>query len=256
MSPSPPASGDRAQATSAPSPLNPAAARAQDVLAERDGSKGHRFLTAKPVLQRARSGHGEVRVALRLRPCEASLIASHEIAEEFFSNSRRLDDAQRAWVTAHGVSASAIESDPYSSSGPLRFASVVFGEQYFDFVTDDCASAVPAFIVIARDQFGVTDDLVAFDGRGHLAPALGRARLLGEQMILAPRLDEPLRIFEDVWAWLRGNRDGVVILDWESAARRLENVPLAVDDIEFGQILRARLARPAPSIFVRIREAA
>jgi hypothetical protein len=184
------------------------------------------------------------------------LIAAHEIAEEFFSNSRRLDNAQRAWVLAHGVSASAIEADPYCSSGPLRFASVVFGEQYFDFVTDDCASAVPAFIVIARDQFGVTDDLVAFDGRGRLSPALGRARLLGEQMILAPRLGEPLRVFEDVWAWLRGNRDGVVILDWESAARRLGNVPLAVDDIEFGQILRTQLARPAPSIFVRIREVA
>jgi hypothetical protein len=190
-------------------------------------------------------GAAKARLALHLKPWGASLIAAHEIAEEFFSNSRRLDNAQRAWVLAHGVSASAIEADPYCSSGPLRFASVVFGEQYFDFVTDDCASAVPAFIVIARDQFGVTDDLVAFDGRGRLSPALGRARLLGEQMILAPRLGEPLRVFE-----------GVVILDWESAARRLGNVPLAVDDIEFGQILRTQLARPAPSIFVRIREVA
>jgi hypothetical protein len=198
----------------------------------------------------------KVRVALRLKPWEASLIAAHEIAEEFFSNSRRLDDAQRAWVLAHGVSGSAIETDPYCSSGPLGFASVVFGERYFDFAVDGDASAVPAFIVIARDEFGVTNDMVAFDGEGRLAPGLGRARLLGEQMIFAPRLGEPLRVFEDVWAWLRGNRDGVVILDWESAARRLENVPLAVDDIEFGQILRARLARPAPSIFVRIREAA
>jgi hypothetical protein len=42
----------------------------------------------------------KVRVALRLRPWEASLIAAHEIAEEFFSNSRRLDDAQRAWIMA------------------------------------------------------------------------------------------------------------------------------------------------------------
>jgi hypothetical protein len=198
----------------------------------------------------------KVRVALRLRPWEASLIAAHEIAEEFFSNSRRLDDAQRAWIMAHGVSGSAIETDPYCSSGPLRFARVVFCGQYFDFAVDGGAPAAPALVVIARDQFGVTDDLVAFDGRGRLALALGRARLLGQQMIFAPRLGEPLRVFEDVWAWLRGNRDGIVILDWENAARRLENVPLAVDGIEFGQILRARLARPAPSIFVKIREAA
>jgi hypothetical protein len=59
MSQSPHASGDEAQARLAPSLLNPTAARAQDVLAERDGSKGRRLLTAKPVLQRARSGHGE-----------------------------------------------------------------------------------------------------------------------------------------------------------------------------------------------------
>jgi hypothetical protein len=198
----------------------------------------------------------KVRVALRLRPWEASLIAAHEIAEEFFTNSRRLDDAQRAWVLARGISPSAIETDPYCASGPLRFASVVFGERYFDFAVEGDPSALPAFIVIARDQFGVTDDLVAFDGRGRLAPGLGRARLLGEQMILAPRLGEPLRVFEDVWAWLRANRDGVVILDWRVAARRLEEVSLCVDSVEFGQILRERLARPAPPIFVKIREAA
>ena len=110
--------------------------------------------------------------------------------------------------------------------------------------------------MIARDQFGVTDDLVAFDDRGRLAPGLGRARLLGEQMILAPRLGEPLRVLEDVWAWLRADRDGVVILDWRVAARRLEDVSLCVDSVEFGQSLRERLTRPAPPIFVKTRQAA
>jgi hypothetical protein len=184
------------------------------------------------------------------------LIAAPEIAEEFFSQSRRLDDAQRAWFLAHGISASAIETDLYCSSGPLRFASVVFSERYFDFAVEGNASAVPAFIVIARDELGVTDDMVAFDGQGRLATGLGRARLLGEQMILAPRLGEPLRVFEDVWAWLRADRDGVVILDWRVAARRLEDVSLCADRVEFGQILRERLARPAPPIFVNIRAAA
>jgi hypothetical protein len=186
----------------------------------------------------------------------ATVIAAYEVAEEFFKNSRRLDEAQRAWLLARGISASAIETDLYCSSGPLRFASVVFGKRYFDFAVDGDASAVPAFIVIARDELGVTDDLVAFDGQGRLAPGLGRARLLGEQMIFTPRLGEPLRIFEDVWAWLRADRDGVVILDWRVAAGRLEDVPLCVDSVEFGQILRERLARPAPPIFVKIRKAA
>jgi hypothetical protein len=184
------------------------------------------------------------------------VIAAHEVAEEFFSNSQRLDEAQRAWLLAEGISASAMEADPYRASGPLRFASVAFGEQYFDFAVGTDAMAVPAFIVIARNEFGVTDDMVAFDGQGRLATGLGRARLLGEQMILAPRLGEPLRVFEDVWAWLRADRDGVVILDWRVAARRLEDVSLCVDSVEFGQILRERLARPAPPIFVKIKAAA
>jgi hypothetical protein len=184
------------------------------------------------------------------------VIAAHELAEEFFNNSRRLDDTQRAWLLARGISASAMEADPYWASGPLRFASIAFGEQYFDFAVDADASAVPAFIVIARDEFGVTDDLVAFDGQGRLAPGLGRARLLGAQMILGPRLGEPLRVFEDVWAWLRADRDGVVILDWRVAASRLEDVSLCVDSVEFGQILRERLTRPAPQIFVKTRQAA
>jgi hypothetical protein len=184
------------------------------------------------------------------------LIAAHEVAEEFFRNSRRLNDAQRAWLLAHGISASAMEVDPYCASGPLRFASVAYSEQYFDFAVDTDASAVPAFIVIARDEFGVTNDVVAFDGQGRLAPGLGRARLLGEQMIFAPRLGQPLRVFEDVWAWLRADRDGVVIIDWRAAAHRLECVSVCVDGVEFGQILRERLTRPAPQIFVKIRAAA
>ena len=50
------------------------------------------------------------------------MIAAHEIAEEFFVNSRRLGDEQRAWLLARGVSDTAIESDPYTEFGspPVR----------------------------------------------------------------------------------------------------------------------------------------
>jgi hypothetical protein len=184
------------------------------------------------------------------------VIAAHEVAKEFFCNSRRLDDTERACLLAQGISASAIEGDPNCASGPLRFASVAFGEQYFDFAVEADPSAFPAFIVIARNQFGVTDDMWPSTAKGGLLQGLGARGCYGEQMIFTPRLGEALRVFEDVWAWLRADRDGVVILDWRVAARRLENVSLCVDSLEFGQIVRDRLTRQAPQIFVKTRQAA
>ena len=104
--------------------------------------------------------------------------------------------------------------------------------------------------MIVRDEFGVTSDIVAFD-ETQFGLWLWRAPVIGQQMIFAPRLDEPLLVFEDVWAWLRAERDGVFPIDWKRTASLLEDTTLAVDTVAFGQILRERLARPAPPIFVR-----
>jgi hypothetical protein len=176
----------------------------------------------------------------------------HEIAEAFFANSRSLDAGERAWLGARGISDTAIESDPYCASGPVRRATVVFG-QYFNFVTEDEGDAAPAFVVICRGWDGVTADIAAFD-ETRFALWLGQAPVLGEQLVLAWRLGEPLRVFEDVWAWLRGDRDGVVPVDWRRTASLLENTPLAVDAVAFGQLLRERLTRPPPPIFVKSTE--
>ena len=181
------------------------------------------------------------------------MIAAHEIAEAFFGNSRRLDDEQHAWLRARGVSDAAVETDPYTKLGPLRFASVVFGEQYFDFATageDGNTSAVPAFVMICRDWDGVTADIVAFN-KDRLALWLRRASAIGEQLVLGPHLGEPLQVFDSIWAWLRGGRDGIFPVDWTRTARLLEDVSLCVDSVEFGQVLSERLARPAPPIFVK-----
>lgn len=183
------------------------------------------------------------------------MIAAYEVAEEFFTNSLHLEDAQRAWLRARGISDAAIETDPYCASGPLRFASVVFGAEYFDFAAEGEGGATPSFIVICRDWNGVTADIAAFN-KNRLALWLRRAPVIGEQMVLGPRLGEPLQVFDSVWAWLRGGRDGVVPIDWKRTARLLEDVSLCVDTVEFGQVLRERLTRPPPPIFVKTRKAA
>ena len=177
-------------------------------------------------------------------------LAPHEIAEAFFAHSRRLDDAERAFFVERGISAPALDADPYCESGPVRSARVVFAEPFFDFSSEDDCDAAQAFVVIARGWDGVTADIAAFDDN-RLALWLGRPAVIGEQHVLGWRLGEPLRVFEDVWLWLRGERDGVVPIDWKRTASLLEGVTLGVDSVPFGQVLRERLTRPAPPIFVR-----
>jgi hypothetical protein len=178
------------------------------------------------------------------------LIAAHDVAEEFFLNSIGLSDDQRAWFRARGVSDEAQQADP-----PIRCATVVFAEPFFDFATDDQGDATPAFVVICRDSAGVSD-IAAFDAEGRFATWLGRAAMLGEQNVLGRRLGEPLLVCQDVWAWLRADRDGVVILDWPAAASRLEGHALATETVEFGQILDKRLTRPPPPTFIKTGRAA
>ena len=178
--------------------------------------------------------------------------APHEVAEVFLSQSRPLDGEQRDWLRGQGVSDAAVASDPNYEGGQLRAARVAFAGAYFDFAADDDESAVSAFVVIARDWRGYTADIIAFDDSGRVAQWEGREALLGAQRVLAPRLGDPLRIHRDPIAWLAGGREGVVALDWRLAAEQLAGVSLLVGngDVEFGQLVRERLARPAPPIFI------
>jgi hypothetical protein len=180
-------------------------------------------------------------------------LAGQEIAEEFFTRSRHLDNAERAFFLARGISDSVVDADPYCNSGPVRFATVVFGQQFFDFVDEEEGDVAPAFVVIARDWSGVTADILAFD-ETRFALWLGRAPLIGEQLALGWRLGEPLQVFDSIWSWLRGGRDGVVPVDWKRTASLLEGVTLGVNNLPFGQLLRERLTRPAPPIFVKTTE--
>jgi hypothetical protein len=176
-----------------------------------------------------------------------------EVAYTFLTESHALSAEQRGKLLRLGISEAAIDRDPGRESALIRAAYVIFSAGYFDFTAEDDSDAVPVFIACARNWRGNAADIVAFDLAGRLASWLGREPLLGAHHVLAPRFDEPLRVFPDVWAWLRSDRDGVVILDWRRAPALLDGVTIAVDSVEFGQVLRQRLTRPAPPIVVRRR---
>jgi hypothetical protein len=181
--------------------------------------------------------------------CRALRPTPAEVAYAFMTDALALSAEQRAQLRRLGISEAAIDRDPGRESAPIRAAHVVFSARYFDFAREDDSEAV--FVACARDLAGNASDIIAFDLAGRLASWLRREQLLGAHHVLAPRFDEPLRVFPNVWAWLRSDRDGVVILDWRRAPALLDGVTIAVDSVEFGQVLRQRLTRAAPPIVVR-----
>jgi hypothetical protein len=136
-----------------------------------------------------------------------------DVAIAFLDESRALDPAERAQLRQRGVPDSAIDRHPGHDGAPIRAASVILDEGFFDFGRKDEPEAISAYVTIARDWRGDASDIVAF-------------------------------------AWFCGDREGVN-LDWSPAAALLEGVTLAVDAVGFGQVLRQRLTRPALPIVVR-----
>ncbi len=186
-------------------------------------------------------------------PCT---IAPHDIAAEFFAQTCALNDVQRTWLLAREIPPVALDIDPGHPAAPVRAARIAFTGAYFDFVGAEDEDARPALCVIARDEFGIVEDLVAFDARGRVGRWLGRAVLLGEQMRFFPRVESPaLRVFADPWEWLRGERRGVVILDRGRARWRLAGDMLAVDEPALGRRVRDTLRLPEPQIMVASKSA-
>jgi hypothetical protein len=180
-------------------------------------------------------------------------VTGWDVTAEFFSSSRPLDDKACAWLRRRGISDHAIERDFLRSGAPIHEAHVLYNEGFFDFACAEHPEAVRAFVVLARNEEGAASDIVAFDLAGRIGFWLGREFLLGADLILAPRMDDPLRVYPDVWTWLAGERDGIVIFDWRKAARHLEGVMVEVDNVEFGRRLRRLLGRPAPPIVIRVK---
>jgi hypothetical protein len=144
---------------------------------------------------------------------------------------------------------------------PAR-AHVVFraGKPQFDFAadlpTDREDEAVSAIILLALDEEGYAADLVAWTTTPYrIASWFGAAPILGAENLLAPRLQTGLKVFPDPLAWLKGERDGVVIVDPEDAKWSLVGELLIVSDGGFGRELREKLSLPQPRIAIEERAA-
>jgi hypothetical protein len=138
---------------------------------------------------------------------------------------------------------------------PTR-AGVVFREgSRFDFAADLPADrddeVVSAMVLLALDEDSYPVDLVAWMAKPYrIGSWLGATPFLGAENLLAPRLGDGLKVFPTPMEWLKGERDGVVIVDPAEAKWVLVYEQLVVGDVTFARELREKLSLPAPRISI------
>ena len=116
-----------------------------------------------------------------------------------------------------------------------------------------------ALIIVARDESGCPLDLVAWAPKTNaISTYFCRCPVLGAHALNGARLNEPLRVHKSVLAWLRADRNGIVILDSARAWRFIDSdLLIGAADVEHGIELRRVLQPPPARIVVpSLREAA
>jgi hypothetical protein len=139
-------------------------------------------------------------------------------------------------------------------------APVVFRGRLFDVADEDGESAARAAVVVAMaDEFGLIDDVAAFEAGApfRCARLFACNPALGQRAIFEARLhpNERVAVHANVWSWLAAGGHGLLPLDWRWAALELkargvkEIVAPSID--EAGEIERKlRAALKPPKIFV------
>ncbi len=153
------------------------------------------------------------------------------------------------WLLKQGVPASAILADDI----PMLCREVVLDGRRFEFACHrPSEDAVPAFVFPVFDQYGDNSDLAAWHPTEGVALWLGTVAMLGEEQVDPTLRDEPLEVHASVLAWLRADRQGVVVLDQRRAKTMLREAGLLlVNDEGFAAKLHDALTIKAPQILVR-----
>lgn len=165
--------------------------------------------------------------------------------------------AQLDGLRRHGVPTRAMIYDWCDSPVELRRGFVEFlpGNRFV--FEDESVSGVvvDTLVVIARDETGDPDDLVAFDLSGRFGSWLGLP-VLGLENALLPRMSDALPVHRTPIDWLSNYRRGVVVIDHKKARHFLENSgPFAVASTEQGRHLMAALSFK-PQILIQAARAA
>ena len=106
-------------------------------------------------------------------------------------------------------------------------------------------------VLLALGDEGYPVDLVAWTSNPYrIASWFGATPFLGAENLFAPRLHDGLKVFPNPLAWLKAERDGVVIVDPEEAKWALVGELLIVSDGAFGLELREKLSLPLPRIAI------
>jgi hypothetical protein len=134
---------------------------------------------------------------------------------------------------------------------------------WFDFAdeVDDDRPIETAVIFLARDEFGDALDMIAWSPKsGRIGSWLSRATVLGGENLWSPRIanDGAMPVYESPLAWLRGGRDGFLLVDRvgaaailrEAGALHAESVDLGIKLLELVSVKRPRITAPkhAPEI--------
>jgi hypothetical protein len=180
------------------------------------------------------------------------------IISEIFSEyllCRWLNEAEIDRFAQNGVQDSSLTFDPAGGHFKLAAAEVVLlsgGRFEFSYYCSHDEQFITALIIILRDQFGDVADIAAWvPATNQIATWLNRVAMIGEHIVLSPRVGEPLRVYPTPMEWLRGCRQGIVILNPFLARPLLYAAsPLGVDDVEFGKRLRETLTAAPPRILV------
>ncbi len=111
-----------------------------------------------------------------------------------------------------------------------------------------------ALVALAFDRDGHAADIVAWrtGSEPFVASWLGQVGLLGEENLDGARFGEPLTVHADVMAWLRSNRQGVVVVDAIRAGPMLRQAgEMVVDSHRERNRLNAIMRVDLPKIIVR-----
>ncbi len=166
------------------------------------------------------------------------------LEEEFLQAMDRLDERSTACLKQHGVPDISLSMWP----GPVGMASIeTHPMNCFDFVPDRRRAFVMP--VLSGGAFSDIVDLTAWfpDNPGRCWTRCYSGVPLGvDQLDRAELLGDPLLLHPTPLGWLRGNGEGVCILDWKMSSPALRCVPkLICEDVEFGRFVQDRLSAPA-----------